>query len=162
MKRLTTILLKGITAAFLVATFAYAESAIDYPSDYRNWTHIKSMIIQPGHPLHASFGGIHHIYANKQALVGYQTGTFPEGSIIAFDLLDIHESDHALIEKNRKVLGLMVKDSKRFANTGDWGFEGFGAGDPDNPIVGDNYKEACYECHTSQKEHDYVFSQWRD
>ena len=38
----------------------------------------------------------------------------------------------------------MVKDSKRFANTGDWGFEGFGAGDPGNPVVGDNYKEACY------------------
>lgn len=155
-------MLKGITSACLIITLAHAESTIDYPSDYRHWTHIKSMIIQPGHPLHASFGGMHHIYANEQALIGYQTGSFPDGSIIAFDLLDISESDHAIIESNRKVLGLMTKDSERFRETAGWGFEGFGAGNPDNPVVGDNYKEACYACHTSQKDSDYVFSKWRD
>jgi hypothetical protein len=101
MKRLTTIMLKGITATFLIITLTHAESTIDYPSDYRYWTHIKSIVIQKDHPVHESFGGIHHIYANKQALIGYRTGNFPEGSIISFDLLDTSESNHALIEKKQ-------------------------------------------------------------
>jgi hypothetical protein len=120
------------------------------------------MVIQEGHPLHSSFGGMHHIYANKQALIGYQTGAFPEGSIIAFDLLEVSDDDHAITEKESKVLGVMVKDKKLFSDTSGWGFEGFGAGDASNPIVGSHYKEACYACHTSQENKDYVFSEWRN
>jgi len=30
----------------------------------------------------------------------------------------------------------MQKDGKRFAGTGGWGFEGFAAGDPARPVVG--------------------------
>jgi hypothetical protein len=162
MKLFTSNILISITATFFIITLAHAESTISYPGDYRHWTHIKSMVIQQGHTLFESFGGIHHIYANKLALTGYQSGKFPEGSIIAFDLLDISENDNAVIEKDRKVLAVMVKDSKQFADTSGWGFEGFGAGEASNPIVGENYKQACYECHTSQKEKDYVFSEWRD
>ena len=120
------------------------------------------MVISEGHPLHESFGGIHHIYANQLALTGYQIGKFPEGSVIAFDLLDTSENDNAITEKDRKVLGIMVKDSKKFSDTAGWGFEGFGAGDANNPVVGSNYKQMCYECHTSQKDNDYVFSKWRE
>jgi hypothetical protein len=162
MKLLTSNILTSITATFFMLTLAHAESTISYPSNYRQWTHIKSMIIQQGHPLFDSFGGIHHIYANNLALTGYQSGKFPEGSIIAFDLLEISEKNNAVIEKDRKVLGVMVKDSKQFAETSGWGFEGFGAGNANNHIVGNNYKQACYECHTSQQEKDYVFSEWRN
>ena len=162
MKLLTSKIIISITATFLILTLVHAESTIFYPSDYRHWTHIKSMIIQQNHPLFESFGGIHHIYATNLALIGYQSGEFPEGSIIAFDLLEISEKDNTVIEKDRKVLGVMVKDSKQFAETSGWGFEGFGSGDANNPIVGNDYKQACYECHTSQQEKDYVFSEWRN
>lgn len=162
MKKLTTKILTTITAMLLVTTLSHADSTIDYPNDYRHWTHIKSMVIQEGHPLHSSFGGIHHIYANKKALIGYQTGTFPEGSIIAFDLLEVSENDNAITEEERKVLGVMVKDKKLFSDTSGWGFEGFGAGDASNPVIGDKYKEACYACHISQENKDYVFSEWRN
>ena len=140
-----------------------AETAkVDYPTGYRDWTHVKSMVIQPGHQLYESFGGIHHIYANQSALEGYRTGSFADGSVIIFDLLEATAADNAITEGKRKVLGVMQKDGKRFAGTGGWGFEGFAAGDPARPVVGQNARTACFECHTAQKDHDYVFSVWRE
>ncbi len=147
---------------FLLSHKIYASDAlVDYPVDYRFWTHVKSMVIQEGHPLHASFGGIHHIYANELAIKGYKTGIFPDGSVIIFDLLDAVEEENAIVERKRKVLGVMQKDTRVFKNTAGWGFEGFVKGDPDNRVVSSNYKEACFSCHTAQKASDYVFSKWR-
>ena len=162
MKLISTILFAIIVSFVVIISQAHSEQSIEYPNDYRHWTHIKSMVIQEGHPLHTAFGGIHHIYANQEALIGYQTGKFPEGSIIAFDLLEVSDQDNAITETHRKVLGVMLKNTKAFSDTSGWGFEGFGAGDPNNPVIGSNYKNACYECHTSQQDADYVFSKWRD
>jgi len=162
MSHLTSSIVKSIITLIVTTAITQADSTIDYPRDYRYWTHVKSMVIQEGHPLHASFGGIHHIYANDMALQGYKTGSFPNGSIIIFDLLEASSADNAITEQERKVLGVMVKDSKKFTTTSGWGFEGFGAGNPDKPLVADNAKEACYACHTSQKDNDYVFSKWRN
>ena len=160
----TTIYMVTIIILGSLLTFGIQanDTAIQYPENYRDWTHVKSMVIQEGHPLHASFGGIHHIYANDKALIGYQSGSFPEGSIIIFDLLESVDADHAITESERKVLGVMQKDSNKFSHTAGWGFEGFGAGDPNNRVVGANYEEACFACHTSQKDNDYVFSKWRE
>jgi len=83
------------------------------------------MIIQPGHALYDTFGGIHHIYANKTCMKALQSGkAFPDGAILIFDLLEVKSADNTLTEGQRKVLGVMQKDSKRFAGTGGWGFEG--------------------------------------
>ena len=150
-----------ITLLFGIITHA-SDSLIKYPADYRNWTHVKSMIIQEGHPLHASFGGIHHLYANDKALRGYQSGKFPDGSVIVFDLLESVEFNNSITESKRKVLGVMQKDTQNFSNTGGWGFEGFGAGVSGNRVVGVDYESACFSCHASQKDNDYVFSKWRE
>jgi hypothetical protein len=38
-----------------------AEPAnVPYPAGYRDWAHVKSMVIEKGHPLFETFGGIHH------------------------------------------------------------------------------------------------------
>lgn len=133
---------------------------VSYPDGYRNWTHVKSMILQPGHPLYQSFGGIHHLYANDQALKGYlDGGNFPDGSVIVFDLLEKVEAENAVTEGSRKVVGVMQKNSKLFAETGGWGFEGF-KGDSRERVV-TNMNADCFSCHLSQKENDYVFSQYR-
>jgi hypothetical protein len=139
-----------------------ADSDVDYPADYRQWQHVKSMLIEPGHPLHAAFGGLHHIYANQPAMEGYVSGTFPDGAVLVFDLLDVNEDGHAVTESERKVLGVMQKNSEHFAATGGWGFEGFAGGDPEQRVVGDNAAEGCFACHQPQAESDYVFSQWRE
>lgn len=65
-----------------------SEGLVNYPSGYRSWQHVKSMIIQPGHPLADSFGGIHHIYANAAAMRGLTGGQYDDGAVFVFDLLD--------------------------------------------------------------------------
>jgi hypothetical protein len=147
----------------VVAAVAVAgEPSVEYPEEYRGWRHVKSMVIETGHPLYESFGGIHHIYANRQALEGYRTGEWRDGAVIAFDLLEAVEKDGAVTEGERKVLGVMQRDARRFAATGGWGFEGFAAGDPERPVVGATAETACFQCHAAQADHGYVFSALRD
>jgi len=148
----------------LIATLALSQSsappAVAYPEGYRQWTHVKSMVIQQGHPLFDAFGGIHHIYANEQAMRAYRgKRPFPDGSVIVFDLLEAEVEQGALVEGPRKVVGVMVKDSRRYAATGGWGFEGF-RGDTRERVVTDPHNQ-CFACHLAQKESDYVFSQYR-
>lgn len=139
-----------------------AEPAVPYPEGYRSWHHVKSMVIEQGHPLFGAFGGIHHLYANRKAMAGYKAGRFPDGSVIVFDLLEAKSADQAVTEGARKVVGVMHKDAKRYPATGGWGFEGFGGGDRANRVVRDNAASACFGCHAPQEDHDYVFSRLRD
>jgi len=134
---------------------------VPYPKGYRDWTHVKSMVIQAGHPLYESFGGIHHLYANKPALGGYAKGRFPDGAVIVFDLLEARTADNAVQEGARKVVGVMVKDSRRYAATGGWGYEGFKGDSRTERAVGKNAASACHACHTAQKDKDFVFSALR-
>lgn len=142
--------------------FAAGDRGIAYPQGYRHWTHVKSMLIEPGHPLYASFGGLHNLYANDRALQGYRSGHFPDGAEIAFDLQAADSADHAVTGGERKFVGVMVRDGKRYAETGGWGFEAFKGDSHDQRMVGDKAATACFSCHASQKAHDYVFSSYRE
>lgn len=135
---------------------------VAFPTGWRDWKHVKSMVIEPGHPLYEAFGGIHHIYADRKALEGYRTGSFPDGATIVFDLLEAERANNAVVEGPRKVLGVMHKDRRAFAATGGWGFEGFALGDPGRRAVGANAAEACFGCHAGQAASDYVFSRLRE
>lgn len=159
--KMTTVL-ATLTALGIVGGSLAAESEVPYPADYRNWRHVKSMVIEEGHALFGAFGGIHHIYANDLALTGYKSDKFPDGAVIAFDLLEAVKNGNTITEGQRKVLGIMHKDSQRFADTGGWGFEGFGGGDANNRVVGDAAATACFACHQPQAAQDYTFSRLRD
>ncbi|MEN8665140.1 cytochrome C [Roseateles aquatilis] len=154
-------LIAALLAACATPVLA-ADPAVPYPDGYRSWHHVKSMVIEKGHPLFESFGGIHHLYANPKALEGYKSGKFPDGAVIVFDLLDAPQADNAITEGARKVAGVMHKDAKKYAATGGWGYEGFGGGDKTKRVVGANAATACHACHTAQKDHGYVFSSLRD
>ena len=151
----------ALGASLLVAVAAVAgDSSVPYPVNYRNWDHVKSMLIGKGHPLFDSFGGLHHIYANKAGREGYARGKFPDGATLVFDLLSVAEADGAVTEGPRKVVGVMEKDRRRFAATGGWGFEAF-EGDTRKQLVGDKAAEACFACHQAQESKDFVFSAYR-
>jgi len=50
----------------------------------------------------------------------------------------------------------MVKDSRKYAATGGWGFADFKEGKPgDKPL-----HKACFPCHVPAKDHDYVFTHY--
>jgi len=152
----------SLICATVTTTALAAEPTVPYPAGYRDWYHVKSMVIEEGHPLFASFGGIHHIYANEEAMKGYRSEGFPDGSVIIFDLLGAVYDANAVTEGTRKVVGVMHKDSKKFKATGGWGFEGFGGGDQTKRVVGNNAESACFACHQPQKAQDYTFSRLRD
>jgi hypothetical protein len=140
-----------------------APAAIAIPVGYRNWTHVKSMLIHDAsHPLFASFGGLHHVYANKTAADAMfkKTAKYPDGSILVFDLLESSSKGGAYTEGKRKLLAVMVKDAKQYASTGGWGFEAWNEGTESKRLVHDPAKQ-CFACHLTRKDADYVYSEWR-
>jgi hypothetical protein len=130
---------------------------VPFPRGYRDWHHVKSMVIQPGHALHDAFGGIHHVYANPAAAAGLADGQFAEGSVLVFDLLAADVGGNAIQEGPRKVLGVMHKSSAAWPATGGWGFAGF----TDGGDVVKDMAQQCFQCHQSQQAHGYVFSRPR-
>ena len=161
MRQLLVNLLACVTAFIAAPALSADAPPVPYPKGYRQWMHVKSMVIQPGHALYDSFGGIHHLYANKLAEKGYASGKFADGAVIAFDLLTAVSADNSVQEGPRKMLGVMVKDARRYKATGGWGYEGFKGDSNSERAVGANAATACYQCHMAQKDKDYVFSSGR-
>lgn len=153
--------------ALLIATLtcagntAIAADPVPYPDGYRDWHHVKSMIILPGHPLEDPFAGIHHIYANPAAMAGLNSGNYQNGAVFVFDLLQANSGGNAIQEGPRKLVGVMQYDQQAYANTGGWGFEGFADDSHEQRLVKDG-GNGCYQCHTSQADHTYVFTHPRD
>jgi cytochrome P460 len=147
-----------------LSSWAQSNDAISYPTGYRQWTHVKSTIIGPKSPAYEQIGGIQHIYANEKAMEGYRTGRFPEGSILVYDFLKTEDdaySEGRTNEGARRFTSVMVKDGKRYAATGGWGFEEFRGDSQTDRMIGADAPTKCYACHTSQKDRDYVFSGYR-
>ena len=150
-----------LASSLTIPCLSHAGNNVDYPDGYRSWTHIKTMVLHPGHPLENPFKGIHHVYGNNKAVSGTKTGEFKDGSVLVFDLLEYQTQDKASTEGDRVLVGVMVKDSKRYPETGGWGFEGFKGNSHTERLVNDG-GQSCFGCHTAQKDHDYVFSRWRE
>lgn len=152
----------AVLIAGLLCTPAWAgDATVSYPDGYRDWHHVKSMVIQPGHALENPFGGIHHVYANKKAQQGLKTGNYADGAVLVFDLLQYNEGGHALQEGERKLVGVMQRNAKRYKDTGGWGFEGFAGNSRDQRLVNDGGK-SCFACHAPQEKSGFVFSQPRN
>ena len=160
MRTKTSIIITGLLC--VVTAFSYAvNDGVPFPDGYRNWLHAKSMLIQPGHALEDPFQGIHHVYANSKAVKGLKSGKYDDGSVLVFDLLKYEEKDKTIQEGERKLVGVMHKDSAKYAATGGWGFEGFAGNSKTERLVNDGGK-SCFGCHEPQKAKDYVFSELRD
>lgn len=151
-----------IAGAFVVQRVGADSPGLKYPEGYRSWTHVKSMLIHSkDHPLYDPFGGLHHVYVNDKGAKALKNGgTYPDGSVVVFDLYDVKEDNGAYVATERKFIGVMVKDSKKYKETGGWGWDVFKG----NSTTGGNVKDAkteCFNCHASQKESDYVFSKYQ-
>ena len=163
MLRKTTLIALAAVGVLACASQLWAEhdDAVAYPLDYRAWKHVKSALIGPQSPIYESYGGMHHIYANEKAMAGYRSGQFPDGSVIVFDLLETRESGGVTTEGPRRFIDVMAKDNKRYAASGGWGYEEFKGDGKTEPSLTAHAKDACYKCHTRQKDRDFVFSAFR-
>jgi len=140
---------------------ARPDDSVAYPTGYRKWAHVRSALVGPTSKLFQSYGGLHHIYANEKAVEGYQTGKFPDGSVIVFDLLETKEQAGVTTEGARRFIDMMVKDSKRYATTGGWEYERFAGDSQTERALSAQAKLDCYKCHAGQKDRDFVFSTLR-
>ncbi len=162
MKKQTIIALALCSATALITLALAAEpvkETVNYPEGYRQWHHVQSLIIQKRHKDFETAGGIHHVYANEKAFDALVAGKpYPDGSVFVDDVLTATERDRTITEGVRKFITVMQKDSKEAAETGGWAFEVF-ADDTKERKAPD--QKACFKCHETQKDTDYIFSKYR-
>ena len=152
-------LLSATLALLALGSFS-AEPADDIkpPSGYRQWFHVNTMIIDKGSPLFADLGGMHNVYVNSTGLAALKKGgPYPDKSTFVPDLHEFRVADGSYVEGARKALAIMVKDAKKYASTGGWGFQLWEGGDANKPLVMDAAKQ-CFACHQPKKDQDYVYS----
>ena len=139
---------------------------ITIPAGYRDWR-----LISVNHLTGSNLKQVRAQLGNDIAIKAYQEGKlpFPDGAIIAA----LHWNE-ASSDENNKVLAtgfpgaglqssvaasavnvqFMVKDSKKYATTGGWGFADFKNGKPDDEAL----HKTCFPCHQPAKDRDYVFT----
>jgi len=132
------------------------------PPGYRDWRLI-SVAREEG-----SLDDIRAILGNDSAINAYRErkSSFQDGAIIARIAWSLEAS-----EENNRVFGspqsfvaglpkngvqFMVKDSKKYASTGGWGYGQFNDGKP----AEDAMLKACFPCHQAIKDRDFVFTRY--
>lgn len=131
------------------------------PTGYRDWTLI-SVAREEG-----EIDDIRAVLGNDLAIEAYREGKpFPEGAIISRIAWSYDES-----EENNKAFGrvqsfvagrpkngiqFMVKDTKRYAATGGWGYGHFENG----KFAGAAVLKSCFPCHAAIRDRDYVFTRY--
>jgi Cytochrome P460 len=139
---------------------------VTIPAGYRDWKLIavNQLVTDKVDQLRAQLGNEIAINAFKEGKI-----PFPDGTIIAA----LHW-DRARSEDNNKILvgafpgaqsfvvgsavnvQFMVKDSKKYAATGGWGFGDFKDGKPGDEAL----HKTCFACHEPAKAHDFVFAHY--
>jgi len=123
------------------------------PPGYRNWE-----LVAPSH--RPDFGEIRSVLGNDLAINAYRANTlpFPDGAILAklaWKHVPSSEVGSAFVPGAATTLQVMVKDSKKYAATGGWGFGRFIDGKP----VDAAQHQTCFACHQALvKNHDFVFT----
>jgi Cytochrome P460 len=159
---------QGRTQADTVAHVNNASPiyGVTIPTGYRDWKLIAVDLLVVGKldQLRAQLG-------NEIAIKAFKDGKvpFPDGTIIAA----LHWN-RVPSEDNNKVLNgpfpgaqsfvvdsaanvqFMVKDSKKYAATGGWGFADFMNGKPGDEAL----HKTCFPCHEPAKAHDFVFAHY--
>jgi hypothetical protein len=136
--------------------FVDSSVTVPFPVDYRKWTVTRSFVAGP----ESKGAGFHHYYANDKALEGFTMGKFPDGSAIVDERLEVEQRGDSSFEGRRISVAVMMKDSRRYAETGGWGFDS-AVGDSQTLGAPTEMRAACHSCHSKQKDRDFVFSTFR-
>ena len=141
---------------------------VTIPDGYRDWR-----LISVNHLAGGSLKQVRAQLGNDIAIKAFREGTrpFPDGAIIAA----LHWNE-AVSEENDKVLAVgfpgaglqstiatsaqnvqfMVKDSKKYAASGGWGYGDFRNGQPGDEAL----HKTCHGCHLPAKDADFVFTRY--
>jgi len=170
MRRIVIVLVAGAALAAAVLGVAPASSqsgaapifGFRIPPGYRDWR-----LISVAHE-EGNLNDLRAVLGNDVAIMAYRKGRlpFPDGAIIARLAWNYVPS-----EENNKVFGraqsfvagspkeglqFMIKDSRKYASTGGWGFADFIDGKPVAAAV----LKGCFTCHVPAKARDFVFTRY--
>lgn len=124
------------------------------PAGYKQWE-----LIAPAEEA-APLNELRAVVGNQTAIDAYQDGKlpFPDGTVLvkrAWKRTQSPEFASATIPGAATTVQIMVKDSKKYAATGGWGFGRFINGKP----ADEAQHRTCFACHEAgAKGHDYVFT----
>jgi Cytochrome P460 len=144
---------------------------IAIPAGYRDWK-LVSVAREKG-----SLNDIRAVLGNDLAIKAYREGTasFPDGAVIAriaWTYVPSEDNDRVLGHPQSFVAGsaadlpdwyleFMVKDSKRYATTGGWGYAQF---DKSGKTADETLMKTCAPCHqvgnNIANAHDFVFTRY--
>jgi len=159
----------GVLASTVSASGRADEDAVPIfririPAGYRDWRLISVAHEEGG------LNDIRAILGNDKAIGAYRAGAppFPDGTMIARIAWA-----HVPSEENDKVFGraqsfvpgpapdwylqFMVKDSKKFAATGGWGYAQF---NKDGQPADEAKLKTCFPCHEAIEDRDFVFTRY--
>jgi hypothetical protein len=135
---------------------------IKIPPGYRDWR-----LISVAHE-EGKLNDLRAILGNEVAMKAYREGNspFPDGTIIArlaWSYDPLAQSEKAFGSPQSFVAGppkngvqFMVKDSRKYASTGGWGFAQFDNGKPADEAM----HKTCFPCHGAAKARDFVVARY--
>jgi hypothetical protein len=127
---------------------------VTIPPGYRQWE-----LVAPSQET-GNLDELRVILGNPEALTAYRDGTlpFPDGAVLAklaWKHVPSGEFPPAFVPGAATTVQIMVKDAKKYATTGGWGFGRFIEGKP----VDEAQHRTCFACHQANvKNHDNVFT----
>jgi len=161
-----TLIAAAVIASWVPASGHADEEAspiygITIPQGYRDWKLI-SVTHEEG-----AFDQLRAQLGNDIAIKAYREGKlpFPDGAIIValhWKRVPSDEDNKVFGKVQAFVAGsavntqVMVKDSKKYAASGGWGFADFNDGKPSDETV----HKACFACHQPAKDHDFVYTHY--
>ena len=150
-----------------------ASGELVLPKNFERWIYLGSPLTpnalnkeKPGFPEY------HNVYMEPASYDIYQkTGNFPEGTILLKELQLTKPRENADGSRTEpsgrgyfpdKLNGadVTVKDSKRFAETGGWGYFNFNHSEPKAPTAKLRSNAECHSCHESGAKKDFVWTQF--
>jgi len=165
LKQLTAIGVIAGAVALATAGVALGDSSdvqvspiygVKVPQGYRKW-----VLIAPAQEA-APLNELRAVVGNDVAIKAYEGGElpFPDGTVLvklAWKHVQSPEFEPASIPGAATTVQVMVKDSKKYASTGGWGFGRFIDGKP----ADEAQHQTCFACHQARvQNHDYVFTRF--
>ena len=175
MRRITVLLVAVATLVGVVAFTANTSRhstaqepapifVTEVPAGYRDWK-VVSVAHEEG-----DLNDIRAILGNDIAIKAYREHKlpFPEGAIvgrIAWSYVPSEENNKAFGRAQSFVAGaptefylqFMVKDSRKYAATGGWGYSSF---DKDGKPSPESGMKTCFPCHEALKDRDFIFTRY--
>lgn len=151
-----------------------ADGQLILPENFERWVYVGSPLTPNAlNGGKAGFPEFHNVYIEPGSYDIYKkTGVFPEGTIM-FKELQLTQTEGA--DGNGSIsqpsgrgyfpgklngADVSVKDTKRYAATGGWGYYNFNHSEPKAKTAKLRSNEECASCHTTGAKKDMVWTQF--